>query len=213
MTTEKKTALLSTILLALLITRNCPATPTEILPESSYYQGRSYFATNTADGPLAGRVDFAVYDTTTYPGEFVGEGGLTNPGQGRYVYAYQVFSDAALSQAALEYFAILGIGEQAIAQAGDIGSQDDSSGGIQPATEYFNPSFSRAVWEFQNVSITAGEHSYFLVLSSNHDYTAGSFRVIKQADDELPTPAPEPTTIALLGLGGAFAFAGRKKYA
>ena len=207
----RRAGLLILLLVAMLFVQNAFATPTEILPSSSHYQGRSYFDEWTADGHLTGRIDFAVYDTVANPDEFVGADGFVNPGGNRYVYAYQIFCDDD-STTALDYFAILGIGEDAIDSIASIDSQDDLSGdSVEPDTEYFNPDFSKAVWEFDGGMLIAGEHSWFLVISSDHDWTKGTYEVVRSGDDDAPVPNPEPGTLTLLGFGGVMEFIRRRK--
>jgi hypothetical protein len=208
----RKIGLLSLLVVATLFIRDVSATLTEILPASSHYEGRAYYSVPMGGGGIAGRIDFAVYDTVTNPDEFVGADGFVNPGGNRYIYAYQIFCDDT-STNPLEYFAILGIGDSAIDSLNAIDSQDDLSGtSIQPDIEYFNPSFSRAVWEFDSGLLIADVHSYFLVISSDHDWTAGTYAVMQTEDGETVVPNPEPGTLALLGIGGVLQFARRRKF-
>jgi hypothetical protein len=213
----RKIGLLSLLVVATLFIRDVSATPTEILPSSSHYQGRSYFDTWTAGGDhLTGRIDFAVYDTVTNPDEFVGAG-FVNPGGNRYVYAYQIFCDD--STTALDYFAILNLDESGIGidTTGDIDSQDDLTvDSVEPDLEYFNSSTTyggMAVWEFDGGYLVAGEHSWFLVLSSDQDWIVGGYTFDRIVADGVPiSPGnPEPGTLALLGFGGVMEFMRRRK--
>lgn len=208
----KEIRLLSLLLVATLFIQNADATVTEILPHSSYYEGRSYYHVSTTTGGLAGRIDFAVYDTGTYPDEFVGAGGFEAPGQGQYIYAYQIFPDD-ISTDPFYYFAVLGIGDQAIDEEDGIGSQDDGQGGIEPDNAVFNPSVnpSIAFWEFDQDLLVGDEHSYFLVFTSDHSWVEGSYEIEPSEGPEPPVPNPEPTTIALLGLGSAMLLSKRRK--
>lgn len=194
----RKIAIFSLLLLATALGQNASATLT-----SSHYYGSTFY--NTDDG-LSGRVDFAVYDSR---GEYESLYGLTAPGTGDYIYAYQIFHDFGLNST-LAYFAIFDIGE---APVDGIGSQDDLSGGIASTDEYFTA--SEGVWEFQNEQgegiLFAGEHSWFLVLSSETDWVKGDFEV-RPAEPWVPVPEiPEPCTLTLFGLGGAMMFIRRKK--
>ena len=159
---------------------------------SSHYYGSTYYYT----GGLHGRIDFAVYDDRD---EYFTVNGLQAPGTGDYVYAYQIFHDS-VANPALSSFAILGIEG---APVDGIGCQDDQSGGIASTDEYFTA--SEGVWEFQNEHgqgiLTAGEHSWFLVLSSDTDWVVGEYEI--KAAGDLPVPIPEPAMITLLGVGGA----------
>jgi hypothetical protein len=198
----KTILVLSVLLTVTSLAGNASASITELLPESSHYQGRSYYGLFGGGGILSGRIDFAVYDTTA--ANQGGWGDRDNPGQGRYVYAYQILADED-STVPVEFFGILGIGEGAIADDDDIGSQDDLSGeAIEPTQAYFNASLSKAFYEFEDGLLVADEHSWFLVISSNQDWVPGTYTFDKTASDEIPTPEsiPEPVTIVLFGLGG-----------
>lgn len=208
----RKTGLLALLVVATLFIQNAAATVTEILPHSTYYEGRSYYHISTTTGGLAGRIDFAVYDTDTYPNEFVGTGGFEAPGQGQYIYAYQIFPDV-ISTDPFYYFAILGIGDQAINEEDGIGSQDDGQGAIEPDNAAFNPSVnpSIAFWEFDQGFLVGDEHSYFLVFTSGHSWTEGTYEIEPSEGPEPPAPAPEPTMLVLLGLGSAMLLNKRRK--
>jgi hypothetical protein len=172
-------------------------------------------------------VDFAVYDTQKYPHELVGAGGRNedlpwwddidteenNLDKYRYIYAYQIFIEDQ-SPVSIDYFAILGMSENAIVKDPStdkwpIGSMDDivATGATAP-DDYPYPMYSAtedsymAVWEFTNGFLTAGDHSWFLVLGSDHDYTYGAYTFDKTVADGAIRPNPEPTSIALLSIGG-----------
>ncbi len=185
----KKVGLLSLLAVATLLIQTTSATLTDVLPESSHYQGSTYYDKDTGHGWLTGRIDFAVYDTETYAGEFTGEDEF----EGRYIYAYQIFNDIeGYSELAVAYFAILGIEGNTM---DDTTSQDDQQGGIEPSSIP-----KEGTWKFDGGILSVGEHSWFLVFSSNQDWTRGEYD-IRQADDDLPVPTPEPATVILLGLG------------
>ncbi len=200
---------------ATLCAQSAGAATMTILPGSSHYQGRSYFRTLTADGILSGRIEYAVYDTEA--GNELENAGFTTSGSGQYTYVYQVFNDGDDTATALEYFSILGIAEGAIYDlVTDIGSVDDDSGGIDSTTYYFGPHDSAlgpdtAIWEFDGDIIEETEQSFFLVISSDYDFTIGSYRVIKSTSPDAPIPNPEPSTIALLGIGGVMTLLRRRR--
>jgi hypothetical protein len=136
-----------------------------MLPESSHYQGFVWYDEEWERGLgditlLRGRIDFAVYDTLAYPNEFIGNDGYTAPGDGRYIYAYQIFNDYDLpwwsSEESVTYFAALGID---MAYIYDIDSQEDPAEGIEPTGQYFSD--EDAVWEFGEIDqdwIIPGEY-------------------------------------------------------
>ena len=201
---------------ATIFIQSASAATMTILPESSHYQGRSYFRTLTSDGILSGRVEYAVYDS-----QGGNEFALTG-GSGRYTYAYQIFNDGDDTVSALEYFSILGIGEGAIYDlVTDISSVDDGSGGIDCTAMYFGAHDAatgpeNAIWEFEaDNNLVIDAHSFFLVISSNYDYTTGTYSVLKSTSPDVPLPdevhAPEPSTIALLGIGGMMTLLRRRK--
>jgi hypothetical protein len=174
---------------------------------SSYYGGSVYYD----EGGLQGRIDFAVYDTThvLYGSEYLDDG-LQRPGDGQYIYAYQIFNDYAASEEAVTYFALLGTDGAAIDLA-SIGAQQDAAVGIGPGAGYFDAGESRVVWEFNGTNgyIVSGEHSWFLVFSSTNGPTQGDFEI--GAPGQLLVPVPEPCTAILLALGAAAAMRKRTR--
>jgi len=211
MSVIRKSGLLSLLFVAALFVQSASAGPVDFLPYSSHYQGRTYYTDFTDDGFLTGRIDFAVYDTLGPHGNEWADADFTAPGAGQYIYAYQILCDTA-STAALEYFAVLEIGENSIDDDDGIGTRDDGYGGLDAYNAFFNPypQPQQAVWEFDEDLLIAGEHSYFLVFTSDHDWTEGSY-ALTPTGVLPPTTAPEPGTLTLLGLSGALAFIRRRK--
>ncbi len=177
----------------------------DFLPESSHYQGRAY---KGVSGDRV-RVDFAVYDTLG--GNEFANAGFAAPGDGQFTYVYQVFNEVEDEDFFIDLFRISEIDPAAIAGADQISSQDDQEGGIATDLEYFNPSFTNGIWEFEQGALVKGEHSWFLTLSSDHDYVAGNFSIVSDPDDGMPIPSlPEPATMILLGVGSVILMARRK---
>jgi hypothetical protein len=175
----------------------------ELLPESSYYEGSTTYTIVTDDGILFGRIDFAVYDTWTYPDEFIGEDGFENPTDDRYIYVYQIFNDEIYSDEEVAYFALLDIED---APVSGTSSQDDLNDGVEPA-DY--P--AEGVWDFEGSFIYDGDHSVFLVLTSDTPWVPGSYEISAGGSD-VPVPdIPEPASIVLLGTAGLLIFVKRPK--
>lgn len=178
----------------------------DILPESSYYQGRAY---RGMPGDRV-RVDFAVYDTEDVDGNEFEKAGFTAPGNGRFTYVYQVFNEVEDEDFSIDLFRIFEIDPAAIAGIDQIASEDDQVGGIAPDFQYFNPSFTNGIWEFDQGTLTKGEHSWFLILSSNSGPVVGGFSIVSDPDSEVPIPVPEPCTMILIGVGSIILMARRK---
>jgi hypothetical protein len=205
----KRLVFLVLLLVVTLSAHDAAATLAPML-ESSYHDGFVFYGFEPGyEGYLKGRIDFAVYDTEhpEYGDEYL-DAGITPPGEGRYIYAYQIFNDYDVSEESVAYFALLGVVE---ATVDGIGSQEDPETGIAPSKEYLAGAESRAVWEFNGGAgyIIAGEHSWFLVLGSEQDWVKGDYEI--RGPQEIPVPLPEPATIALLGLGGAVIVVRRRR--
>ena len=227
----RKTKLLSVLVSAAFLVQNASAAIPEYLPHSSHYQGRSYFDRGT----LSGRVDFAVYDTQAYPDELVGAAGRNedlpwwddtdteenNLDKYRYIYAYQIFVDDT-SFDIIDYFGLLGVGENAIVKDPStdewpIGSMDDliTTDAVAPDDNPY-PTYSTeldshmVVWEFTNGFLTAGDHSWFLVLGSYHNWTYGDYTFNKMQTG-VSIPTPEPASVVLLSIGGVLTFIRTRK--
>ena len=162
------------------------------IPESSHYQGFTFYDEEVDDGSggtiqMRGRIDFAVYDTETYSDEFIGADGFERPGDGRYIYVHQIFNDYdGYSEAPVVYFAVLGLDSHFL---DDFGSQEGPVSGVEPTRAYFTG--SEMVWEFYGDWIDVGEHSQFLAFSSNMDWCRGEY------DMRGPASIPEPKHVEI----------------
>lgn len=174
------------------------------LPESSTWQGGRNYETDD----VKAYVEYAVYNAAKGLPT-----GITNPGTGRYVYAYQIFNYGADFDP-IKTFKLIGGNP---IEATGIGYQNDGKSGLIPDND--DDAF---VWRFTNGTFIADQHSAFLVFSSESGPVAGNFSILTTLDnygDELPTnlsegvdgpgpgataeysSAPEPTTITLLSMG------------
>ena len=205
----RKTGLLGLLVIATLFLQNVSATI--LLPVSSYaeaegnWQGKSY---HEKDGYNL-RIDFAVYDTEAYPGDFTWAAELDMLETDRYIYAYQIFNRAG-DYEEVSYFSILDIDGNPIVESlmHSTSSQDDERGGVAP-----EPSGTQGVWEYEGGILIANEHSWFLVFGSQYTPVAGSYDLTpKREPTPVPVPEiPEPGTIALLGIGGAMMISARRR--
>ena len=211
----------SLLVLITLFVQNASATLAQMLPTSSYadgaWQGEDFYDEDLGGGGfLRGRVDFAVYDTLG-GNEFI-EAGFEAPGEGQYIYAYQIFNDyEAASDKAVLSFAVFGIDGAPLDVVEDsISSSEDPQLGIEPSNEYFSTDRLKVVWEFGGKEgfsfIDKGDHSWFLVFSSDAPPVVGDYE-IRAPGFPAFSENPEPATIALLGIGGALMFTKRRKSA
>jgi hypothetical protein len=178
------------------------------LPESSYldglWQGTSYYD----DDGFNLRIDFAVYDTLG-GNELAAIEGFEAPGDGQYIYAYQIFQHINEGYNEVACFSLLNLDGSAV--NGSLmqctTALDDNNDGIEP---YPLTCENQGIWVWGGDIgyISTAQHSWFLVFSSDSAPVAGSYEVQAPGD----FPIPEPTTIALLGIGG-LAFLRKRKYA
>jgi hypothetical protein len=196
--------LLSLLFVAALFVQNAAAT---MLPYSSHYQGRSYFG----DAGVTGHIDFAVYDKEGPNGnEWTDATGFAAPGDGRYIYAYQIFNNTD-SADAVKFFTIMGVDEHKLIGIETMNTQFVPEG-VAPTDYYTNPDKTEATWEFAGGILVADKYSWFLIFSSTHDWTEGRYDMSPPGGDIVPAPNPEPCTLALLGLGSAMLFAKRRNF-
>ncbi len=205
MISTRKVVLGSLLLAVTLLVQNTTATILTVLPASSHYQGGTdYYEVTTSGKILTGYIEFAVYDTLGDNGNEFANAGFTTPGTGQYIYAYQIFCDQ-YTESAIDYFAIFGLDQKPLdIDKTSIGSQDDLAGGIASTDEYFNTSYTKGIWEFEgDAALSATDHSWFLVLSSDRDWVKGTYTMRRSDDLPAPPDVPEPNVLTLLGLGGA----------
>lgn len=195
-------------LLGLMIFPNNASATLLALPDSSYldglWQGTSYYP----DDGFSLRIDFAVYDTLG-GNEIAAIEGFEAPGDGQYIYAYQIFQNNNEGYNEVACFSLLNLDGSAV--DGSLmqctTALDDKNDGIAPDPLICgNPGIW--VWGGDNGYISTAQHSWFLVFSSHSVPIAGSYEVQAPSD----FPIPEPMTVALLGFG-ALAILRKRKYA
>jgi len=228
---KRKRIILSSLLItALMLVSQASATLYEdaYIPASTLYDGYTYYGEDveTADGTsyMQGRIDFAVYDTTA-GNEWATITGYDNPGNGRYVYAYQIFNDyEGYSEVPIQAFSVLGLdGAEISVIAGSVGTEEDPLGGQDASDTALSD--TTVTWNFayldldNDYTIGTDGHSFFLIFSSDASWTKGDYS-LEAYNPEFPAPGgtatggtsvPEPITVALLGLGGLVAVAKRKR--
>ncbi len=213
----RKIVLLGLFAVAILPGGVAEATLDRILTSSSHYEGFVYF-NETVDHPLGGtvnfkgRIDFAVYDRdnlaggeeTSFVDDFVSLMGVAD--EDRFIYAYQIFNDYdGISEEDVSYFEVLGLmpdGEATYSINPSIMNNttgvDDGASGVAPDPV---DSVEAGIWEWLTDLVEVGTHSQFLLFSSVNDWVKGTYRIdIAQESD---FPAPEPATLAMLGMGSA----------
>jgi len=183
----------------------------EILPQSSYYSYTSYY-NGTTDGIV---VESSVYNRDALTGEAEAEFSDSIEIEGQYIYAYQIYNGNG-SFMDISEFSIYGIGntdpeDYAIDDEDQITTMEDTfndpgqeATGIDADNYQLSGDHSQVAWYFSGESgvIGIGDHSYYLIIVSDHDMTLGTYDFEGIQDDVVVVPNPEPCTIALLGVGG-----------
>jgi hypothetical protein len=166
-------------------------------------------------------VQYAVYDNWAQPKEFDWQGDIDMRPSDQYIYAYQIFNmgTGATTEKDVAAFNLLDSHKNPIAQEfmHSTTSQTDGAGagGIAP-DPLTSPGNAQGSWTWSaaNGYVKAGQHSWFLVYSSDKAPVKGTFTVSAPVDNsDIPLPddtVPEPTSLALFGLASGIFAAVRK---
>ena len=190
------------LLLAFVLTASCAfALPTGSLVD---WTGSKDFSFAGSDGRMiSGRVDFAVYAPSSFP---------LVPAESGYVYAYQIFSDTCSDKGISSFSLAMSQNADAVS----IGFDDTFSPGIDPSFSFFSPTQTApdsADFLFLPKTNFAGlinpsDNSAILYFISMNAPTDGFGHLdgggVGGTVESLPTPVPEPTTLALMSLSMAF---------
>jgi hypothetical protein len=212
---SRKISILTVFLVGLFVTQTAKALP--------HYNGYTTYEFSKGGRRLSGRIEFAVFDTET--DAFT----LTPPGDGRYLYAYQIWNDEGDAQESLGYFAILLEGATVDGIASEAPQGDESA--LAPTKTLFASYDGDVEFFFQlrkEGSLTnddilePGAHSYILMFTSDNDWEPGGFEVSggngTLGDYYPPTSVPgngvqnpEPATLLILGTGAGMALIAKKR--
>jgi hypothetical protein len=140
-------------------------------------------------GPATGYVDYAVYAPGKYAEDY-------------FIYAYQVFNESPL--AGIDYFSINRSPDVLVPYALFDPDKDWAvPGGCIPTLSLVLQESVLFVFQFDNIS--PNEHSRTLLFASDSGPSMGMGLVGGSPGVVgVPTPIPEPCTMALLGLGVIF---------
>jgi len=138
-------------------------------------------------------VEYAVYAPATYPGSHPDK-------DAKYIYAYQVFASSAGTATLTSLSLNLPVGAGAASPGDDL--TYGMAGGVAPLLSRLTGSPPTIVqWV---LDVDGGEHSTVLLFSSPNSHTLAAATLANGGvgdTQSLPTPLPEPTTMALLALG------------
>jgi len=178
---------------------------------AGFLKGTEHFAGSSSLGSLDANVDYAVYAPGNYPG--------TDPSSGHeFVYAYQIFAlgDATLPLSTLTVGVAYDSSTSTNVSGGHNATYDPAypdNTGAHPIVESLTPSSSSFLSLFAP-GISPGGHSAILLFTSPNPptFTSASVQNGGVSDQELlPSPIPEPGTLALAGIGAGLVLVRRRR--
>ncbi|MEA3367807.1 MAG: PEP-CTERM sorting domain-containing protein [Planctomycetota bacterium] len=165
----------------------------------SAWQGTQAFSASDVGATLQVDVEYAVYAPGAY-----GASGTDPSGGSDYVYAYQAFND----QGGTSPLSTLTVGLGTGSGAANIGSDPSSGtpGGTAPTVSAFSgaPPSSAGYYFWRNTIDPPAEYSEVLLFTSPNGPRWASAAVVDSGlsdSQPLPSPVPEPATLALLAAG------------
>jgi len=198
---------------AVLLALSVPAAASPLVSDlnaMATWKGTQQFYNTDGVATLQVDVEFAVYAPGNYSL-------VTDPSGGtQFVYAYQVFNDLGGNRPVSSF----SVGLDLTANVASIGSDaiSGTSGGTAPTASVFTGSPpTSAVWYFFNNTIDsppANEYSTVLLFTSPYGPQWAPATVMNGGlgnTRDLPSPTPEPATMALMALGGVGLLMGRKR--
>ncbi len=190
------------------------------------YQGRTTFADSLVLPPffasfINADVEFAVYDVGQFGLSFAGG----DPSGGtEYVYAYQIFNMSTLTSPVTDFSVGLADNldadddtEPFVLPAGNVGYLDYVTGTVAPSDAFLSPALpvtpTQAHWSFFGPTIGAGQVSEILLFTSlvGPELDTATVAGDWAATMPLPSPTPEPATLALLTIGAGYMLRRRKR--
>ncbi len=167
---------------------------------------QAFSVTNNGD-LLEVDVDYAVFAPGDYPG--AGVAGTDPSGGGDYVYAYQAYvsttGNVGMSQLSLGLLDDDFVNPQPDPlNVAFYDTLHETTGGDVPSNSFLMSASVLVWWRFTTSEVSPGDHSVVVLITSDFGPTFEPASVTgggMSAQETLPSPLPEPTTVALMGLG------------